>query len=263
MEATEVEGMLLEAKESMEAARNYRRELQQRLLGLTQARGQIKESAAQTRDALQQHFLDVKRAVTKLLDERLGALMQQVDAIEQENIKPLDDCQKLLEQGVSTAEDLLKEGEIAVSCKAGAHQQLCNFTNKALHIQLDSLPEIPSLVEVPCLSAQLDDSFLCVARNHISSHCMVASRAPVQIEALIERPGGRRRVCGAGLPAAVSQERLEPLRGRVCGVGDGIHSAAHRPQRGLSVPGWSPGGGEAGVESVERPPTGAYQPGPS
>ncbi|MEE6507047.1 hypothetical protein FKM82_007953 [Ascaphus truei] len=150
----------------------------------------IKESAAQTRDALQQHFLDVKRAVTKLLDERLGALMQQVDAIEQENIKPLDDCQKLLEQGVSTAEDLLKEGEIAVSCKAGAHQQLCNFTNKALHIQLDSLPEIPSLVEVPCLSAQLDDSFLCVARNHISSHCMVASRAPVQIEALIERPGG-------------------------------------------------------------------------
>ncbi|KAM4664357.1 cytokine receptor-like factor 3 [Discoglossus pictus] len=186
----DVEGLLLEAKESMEAARNYRRELQQRLQGLTQAQRQIQESAAQTRDVLRQHFLDVKGAVTKLLDERLVSLIQQVDAIEQESIKPLDDCQKLLEQGVSTAENLLKEGEIAVSCRAKEPENLYNFTNKALHIQLDSLPEVPSLVEVPCLSAQLDDSFISIARNQIANHVTVASRPPVQIEELIERPGG-------------------------------------------------------------------------
>ncbi|XP_068119327.1 cytokine receptor-like factor 3 isoform X2 [Hyperolius riggenbachi] len=133
----------------------------------------------------------MKNAVGKMLDERLAVLLQQVDSIEHENIKPLDDCQKLLEHGVSTAENLLREGEVAVSCSTGKEREsLCNFTNKALHIQLDSLPEIPSLVDVPCLSAQLDDSLLSVARDHISSHGTVASRPPVQIEELMERPGG-------------------------------------------------------------------------
>ncbi|KAM8945345.1 cytokine receptor-like factor 3 isoform 1-T1 [Pelodytes ibericus] len=190
MEVAELEELVLEAKESMEAASNYKRELQQRLLGLNQARRQIKDSAAQSRDSLRQHFLDVKGAVTKLLDERLATLLQQVDAIEHENIKPLDDCEKLLEQGVSTAEDLLKEGETVMSCKVGKHETLCNFTNKALHIQLDSLPEVPTLVEAPCLSAQLDDSFLSIVRSHLSKHGTVASRPPIQIDELIERPGG-------------------------------------------------------------------------
>lgn len=52
----------------------------------------------------------MKNAVSKMLDERLAILLQQVDTVEHENIKPLDDCQKLLEHGVSTAEDLLREG---------------------------------------------------------------------------------------------------------------------------------------------------------
>ncbi|XP_040294253.1 cytokine receptor-like factor 3 [Bufo bufo] len=186
----ELDGLLLEAEESMAAARNYKAELKQRLLGLSQARRQITGSAVQTRDALQQHFQDMKSAVSKMLDDRLLALLQQVDAIERENIKPLDDCQKLLELGVNTADGLLREGEVALSCNGGDGQDLCNFTNKALHIQLDSLPEVPSLVEVPCLSAQLDDAFLSVARDHISQHGAVASRPPVQIEELVERPGG-------------------------------------------------------------------------
>ena len=37
-------------------------------------------------------------------------LLQEVDTIEQETIKPLDDCQKLIEHGVSTADDLVREG---------------------------------------------------------------------------------------------------------------------------------------------------------
>ncbi|XP_066442376.1 cytokine receptor-like factor 3 isoform X1 [Eleutherodactylus coqui] len=185
-----LDGLLLEATESIEAARTYKTELKHRLQGLSQARRQIKESAAQTRDALRQHFQDMKTTVSKMLDDRLVTLMQQVDLIEHESIKPLDDCQKLLELGVSTADGLLREGEVALSCNSEDPQKLCNFTNKALHIQLDSLPEVPSLVEVPCLSAQLDDTFLAIARGHISKHGEVASRPPVQIELLMERPGG-------------------------------------------------------------------------
>lgn len=71
---------------------------------------QIKESASQTRDVLKQHFNDLKGTLGKLLDERLVTLLQEVDSIEQETIKPLDDCQKLIEHGVNTAADLVQEG---------------------------------------------------------------------------------------------------------------------------------------------------------
>lgn len=118
-------------------------------------------------------------------------LLQEVDTIEQETIKPLDDCQKLIEHGVNTADDLVREGETAIL--GGIEEQndkLWNFTKKASHIQLDSLPEVPLLVDVPCLSAQLDDSILNIVKDHIFKHGAVASRPPVQIEELVEKPGG-------------------------------------------------------------------------
>ncbi|KAB0399907.1 hypothetical protein E2I00_005994 [Balaenoptera physalus] len=151
----------------------------------------IKESASQTRDVLKQHFNDLKGTLGKLLDERLVTLLQEVDTIEQETIKPLDDCQKLIEHGVNTAADLVQEGEIAILGGVGEqNEKLWSFTKKASHIQLDSLPEVPLLVDVPCLSAQLDDSILNIVKDHIFKHGTVASRPPVQIEELIEKPGG-------------------------------------------------------------------------
>lgn len=53
-----------------------------------------------------------------------------------------------------------------------------------------SLPEVPPLVDVPCLSAQLDDSLLAIVKSQVFNHGTVASRPPVQIEELIEKPGG-------------------------------------------------------------------------
>lgn len=86
---------------------------------------QIKESASQTRDVLKQHFNDLKGTLGKLLDERLVTLLQEVDTIEQETIKPLDDCQKLIEHGVNTAEDLVQEGGSPGSPRSGggAHSE--------------------------------------------------------------------------------------------------------------------------------------------
>lgn len=187
----ETEALLQEAKESIEAAQNYRTELQQRLLGLSQARKQVRGSSSQTREALKRHFQDLQAMVTRLLNERLAALLQEVDVIEQDSVRPLDDCQKLIEQGVSTADELLKEGEAAIRCGiAGEDDMLGRFTKKALQIQLDSLPEVPVLVDVPCLSAQLDDSLLQAVRERVARHGSVASHPPVQIEELVERPGG-------------------------------------------------------------------------
>ena len=72
---------------------------------------QVRGSASQTREALQRHFQELQAAVGRLLTERLSALLQEVDAIEQESVSPLDDCQKLIEHGISTADELLREGE--------------------------------------------------------------------------------------------------------------------------------------------------------
>ncbi|XP_067914658.1 cytokine receptor-like factor 3 isoform X2 [Heterodontus francisci] len=209
--------LLQEAQESIEAAKNYKDELEQRLQGLNQITG----SAVQTRDILKHHFNELKAKLTKLLDERLVLLLQDVDKVEQESIKPLDDCQKLIEHGVNTADELLREGEAAVLCGMAEEEKLGNFAKKALQIQLDSLPEVPSLVEVPCLSAQLDESFLSFVKDRIFSHGAIASRPPVQIEELIERPGGIRvRWCKEDDDFVTQEYRLQFCKNTACHFDD-------------------------------------------
>lgn len=189
--SVEAEALLQEAKESIEAAQNYRSELQQRLHGLSQARKQVRGTSSQAREALKRHFSELQVATSRLLAERLAFLLAEVDAIEQDSVRPLDDCQKLIEQGVGTADELLREGEVAIRCGLGEKEEkLGSFTKKALQIQLDSLPEVPALVDVPCVSAQLDDSLLYAVRERVAKHGSVSSHPPVQIEELQERPGG-------------------------------------------------------------------------
>uniref|UniRef100_A0A3P8WZR8 Cytokine receptor-like factor 3 n=1 Tax=Cynoglossus semilaevis TaxID=244447 RepID=A0A3P8WZR8_CYNSE len=181
--------LLKEAKESIEAAQNYRSELQLRLHGLSQARTQVQGSSCQAREALRRHFLELQAAVTRLLSERLTTLLSEVDTIEAESVKPLDECQSLIEHGVSQADELLREGEAALHCVPG-EDKLGTFNKKAMHIQLDSLPEVPALVDVPCVAAQVDNSLLVLLRDQVSRHGSIFSQPPVQIEELQERPGG-------------------------------------------------------------------------
>ncbi|XP_019745470.1 cytokine receptor-like factor 3 [Hippocampus comes] len=188
--SAEVDVLMQEAKESIEAAQNFRTELQQRLGGLNQARQQVRGSSTQARDALRRHFTELQAAATRLLSERLSALLAEVDAIEADSVRPLDDCQSLVEYGMGQADELLREGEAALRCGLGEKEdKLGSFTKKAMHIQLDSLPEVPALVDVPCVSAQFDDSLLVLLRERACRHGSVASHPPVLIEELQERPG--------------------------------------------------------------------------
>ncbi|XP_069573581.1 LOW QUALITY PROTEIN: cytokine receptor-like factor 3 [Brachyistius frenatus] len=188
--SVEVDVLLQEAKESIEAAQNYRSELQQRLQSLNQARKQVRGSSGQARETLRRHFAELQAAAGRLLTERLANLLAEVDVIEADSIKPLDECQCLIEHGVGQADELLREGEAALRCGLGEKEdKLGSFTKKALHIQLDSLPEVPALVDVPCVSAQLDDSLLGLLRERASRHGAVSSHPPVQIDELQERPG--------------------------------------------------------------------------
>lgn len=65
------------------------------------------------------------------MDERLLSLLQEVDAIEQDSIKPLDECQKLIEHGVSTADELLREGKARPGTKAWPHLLVCLLSKTA------------------------------------------------------------------------------------------------------------------------------------
>ncbi|XP_029914952.1 cytokine receptor-like factor 3 [Myripristis murdjan] len=216
--SVEVDALLQEAKESIEAAQNYRSELQQRLHGLNQARKQVRGSSGQAREALRKHFTELQVAAGRLLNERLAALLAEVDAIETDSIRPLDDCQSLIEHGVGQADELLREGEAALRSGLGEKEdKLGSFTKKALHIQLDSLPEVPALVDVPCVSAQLDDSLLGLLRERVSRHGSVSSHPPVQIEELQERPGSILvRWCKVDEDFAAADYRLQYRR---CGSG--------------------------------------------
>ncbi|KAF3845915.1 hypothetical protein F7725_002992 [Dissostichus mawsoni] len=206
--------LLQEAKESIEAAQNYRSELQQRLNGLNQARKQVRGSSGQAREALRRHFTELQAAAGRLLTERLATLLAEVDAIEADSVKPLDDCQSLIEHGVSQANELLKEGEAALRCGLGEKEdKLGSFTKKAMHIHLDSLPEVPALVDVPCVSAQLDDSLLGVLRDRVSRLGSVSAHPPVQIDELQERPGSvLARWCKVDEDFAAADYRLQYRR---------------------------------------------------
>lgn len=74
----------------------------------------MRGSSGQAREALRKHFTELQVAAGRLLNERLAALLAEVDAIETDSIRPLDDCQSLIEHGVGQADELLREGG---SCK--------------------------------------------------------------------------------------------------------------------------------------------------
>lgn len=217
--SVEVDLLLQEAKESIEAAQNYRSELQQRLHGLSQARTQVRGSSDQAREALRRHFTELQAAARRLLSERLDVLLAEVDAIEAQSVRPLEDCQSLIQHGVGQADDLLREGEAALRCGLGEKEdKLGSFTKKAMHIQLDSLPEVPALVDVPYVSAQLDDSLLGVLREQVGRHASVSSHPPVQIQELQERPGGMLvRWCKVDEDFAAADYRLQYRRGTTGG----------------------------------------------
>ncbi|XP_030196757.1 cytokine receptor-like factor 3 [Gadus morhua] len=184
----EGDAMRQEAKESIEAAQNYRRELQLRLTGLKQACTQVRGSSSQARDALRRHFSELQAAAARLLAARLAQLVAQVDALEEQSLRPLTACQTLILQGVGQADQLLREGEAALRCDV-EEDGLGSFNQKALNIHLDSLLEVPALVDVACVSAQLDDSVLEVLKEMVVRHGSVSSHPPVQIMELQERPG--------------------------------------------------------------------------
>lgn len=77
---------------------------------------QVRGSSSQAREALRRHFTELQASAVRLLNERLTALLAEVDSIEADSVKPLDDCQSLIEHGVGQADELLREGKPQKQC---------------------------------------------------------------------------------------------------------------------------------------------------
>ncbi|XP_078729102.1 cytokine receptor-like factor 3 isoform X1 [Lampetra fluviatilis] len=179
-----------ETQESIEAARHYQQELQCRMGELQRAINQVEESGRRTSAELMVHFSELERELTARLRERRDALLSQVDTLRHRGQQPLLECQRLLQASISTTEELLWEGEKALQTDPeNRNQALLDFSKKSLQMQLHSLPEVPLLVDVPCLSAQLDPSLLRVLSGRVAEHGSLATHAPVQISELRARPG--------------------------------------------------------------------------
>lgn len=97
----------------------------------------MRGSSSQAREALRRHFTELQAAATRLLTERLTSLLAEVDAIEADSVKPLDDCQSLIEHGVGQADELLREGGSAPSAHTPATSaQRLAFRRRACHFNL-------------------------------------------------------------------------------------------------------------------------------
>ena len=70
----------------------------------------MRGSSSQARDALRRHFSELQAAAARLLAARLAQLVAQVDALEEQSLRPLTACQTLILQGVGQADQLLREG---------------------------------------------------------------------------------------------------------------------------------------------------------
>lgn len=71
---------------------------------------QVITSSSQARSKLRSHFEHLKLCINEALDDRLRVLGQQVLSAEQAALKPLCQCEDLLQEKVNIAAGVLKEG---------------------------------------------------------------------------------------------------------------------------------------------------------
>uniref|UniRef100_UPI00358E8750 cytokine receptor-like factor 3 n=1 Tax=Myxine glutinosa TaxID=7769 RepID=UPI00358E8750 len=170
-------------------ATSYRLQLQQRQAELAKAREQVESSANDARVVLKRHFGRLREELGRQLEARLAVLLVEVNNLERSACHPLDKCQELLQQKVDAVADLMTQGEAALQVHSSTTEKLLDLRDAAARVHLGSLPEVPSLNDVPCLSANLPRHVIPGLELHLSTHGAVAAQPPVRIEDIVERPG--------------------------------------------------------------------------
>lgn len=181
--------------ETVDSAIDYRIQLSQLVDSLHEAKNQVITSSSQARSKLRSHFDHLKLCISEALDDRLRVLGQQVSDAEQAALKPLCQCEDLLQERVNVAAGVLKEGKDLLEEEDNGpgtkENEMIKFRKKSKDLDLNSLPEVPSICETACIHIDLPRDEENVQKqlvDAIMDYGRVITRAPVQIVEIEERP---------------------------------------------------------------------------
>ena len=63
---------------------------------------------------MEAHFTKLKNAVIKAMDKRLNQLQNEIESIRESALKPLDECKSLVDDGLSSAAQVMQEGNCSL-----------------------------------------------------------------------------------------------------------------------------------------------------
>ncbi|XP_033738001.1 cytokine receptor-like factor 3 [Pecten maximus] len=175
----------------MESAHTQKMQLSELLHSLDEASDQVHQSADKSRSELEAHFKTLKEAIDQALDNRLTTLIKEVDKIEQTASIPLGQCKDMINQGMEAATRVMDEGgSILSGDPAQKVERMVQLKDNPDTRALNSVPAVPHLSDVPCISVELDHGFQDRLSKLIAQEGKVLERSPIQITDTIECPGG-------------------------------------------------------------------------
>ncbi|XP_022315438.2 cytokine receptor-like factor 3 [Crassostrea virginica] len=175
----------------MDNAHSQQQQLTESMSLLSEAKQQVKFSADQSKKFLKEHFKWLEEKVIEKLNCRLNELLLEVDRVTEVALSPLTDCEEMLNTGISSAARVMEEGKKILGNNPNDHiEDLVKFKDNPDTRQLNSIPEIPCLADVPYLSV---DNFHPDLESKLhelfENEGRVLERAPAQISEIQERPG--------------------------------------------------------------------------
>ncbi|XP_071129117.1 cytokine receptor-like factor 3 [Mytilus edulis] len=175
----------------MDIAHNQRAELTELLPPLQEAQDQICYSKTESCQNLTDYFDKVKENVIENINKRLSHLLSKVESIANEALEPLRQCEDVINQSLAAAARIMQDGKALLNNNPADNiEGLVKFKDNPDIKALSSIPEVPSLPDVPYITIEVSSELDEKLAEFISQEGRILERAPVQIIDIIERPGG-------------------------------------------------------------------------
>ena len=175
----------------MDSAHSHRAELTELLSPLQEAKDQINFSKSESCQHLSDYFNKVKESVIETINKRLTCLLSQVESIASEALEPLRQCEDVINQSLAAAKRIMEEGKSILNDNPSENiDRMVKFKDNPDIKTLNSIPEVPSLPDVPYISIEVSSELEKHLAEFIDLEGRIIERAPILITDIIERPGG-------------------------------------------------------------------------
>ena len=181
-----------DAIEIVDGARQHKCELEGKRDQLNNAISQVVYTSTCARTDIHAHFKQLKQKAIEAIDQRASELISEVNSVEEQSLGPLQDCVVLMQDGIEEASTVVSAGEDILNSDVQGDillKQIKKFISSSNCTTLNSVPEIPSVTEVPSLAVIFNTSLLQELINGLSIEGSISQHAPVQISELYALPG--------------------------------------------------------------------------